>query len=165
MRRFPGIAIDDPEDLIDRPPVRRFQGPTRQVFRHLIEEGHGAALVGGYHGIADGIQRDLSALLFHVQGIRDGRTFDHVADRLRQQVVVEAALQQIVLGAAMHGQFGNALPGGINQQEYGYLRRGAEQAVKGADAVAVRQKHIGDDGIHLSGRGIRQSPQSFCQGP
>jgi hypothetical protein len=61
-------AVDDPEYLGQRPAQRLLTRPAGHRLRHLIQIGHVAHKIGGQHGIADGVERDLGALLLLEQG-------------------------------------------------------------------------------------------------
>ena len=69
-----------------------------------IEIGHVAPEVGAHDRVADGVERDLCALLFFEQRLGVRRALDHAADSLRQQVIVEAGLEQIILRSTLYRQ-------------------------------------------------------------
>ena len=62
-------AVDDPEYFCKRSAQRVLTGPAGHRLRHQIQIGHVAQEVGGQHGVTDGVERDLGALLFLEQGL------------------------------------------------------------------------------------------------
>jgi hypothetical protein len=135
-------------------------GPARELLRNRIQISHVAPLVGTHDGVADGVQRDLGPLLFFVQRLAIGRPLDHAAQRFGQPVIVEAILEQKILGAALHGQPRDRFVTRPNQHQNGDLRSRLKQPVEGLDSPAVGQveihQHRGDP--------MRGAPHLFsCQ--
>jgi hypothetical protein len=73
---------------------------------------------------------------------RDRRTFDHAAERLPQQVTVEAILQQIVLRAACYRQLGDVLILGITQDQNRNLGRDGKNPFESINPMTVGQGEV-----------------------
>ena len=101
-----------------------------------------APTVGAHDRVADGVERDLCALLFLEQRLCDRRALDHAAQGLRQQVAVEAGLQEIVLRSMLYRQLGDFLVLRSAQDQDRNLGRGAKEPIEGLDSVAVGQEEV-----------------------
>ena len=98
--------------------------------------------VGAHDRVADGVERDLRALLFFEQRLGVRRALDHAAQGLRQQVAVEAGLQEIVLRSMLYRQLGDVLILRSTEDQDRNLRRGAKEPIEGLDSVAVGQEEV-----------------------
>ena len=98
--------------------------------------------VGAHDGVADGVERDLRALFFFEQRLGVRRALDHAAQGLRQQVTVEAGLQEIVLRSMLYRQLGDVLILRSTEDQDRNLGRRAKEPIEGLDSVAVGQEEV-----------------------
>ncbi len=68
-RRLAGLLVDDVEDFTEGAPLGLGRGPAGERLRHGIEVLHDRASIGRDDGVADGMQRDLGALLLVEQSL------------------------------------------------------------------------------------------------
>ena len=134
LRGFASGGIDDSEHFLDRVPCGLLPRPARHAFGDGVEIGHVAPDVGAHDRVADGVERDVCALLFLEQRLRDRRALDHAAQGLRQQVAVEAGLQQIVLCAMLYRQPGDILVLRCAEHQDRNLGRCAKEPIERLDA-------------------------------
>ena len=132
-------GIDDAEHVLNRATRRFLARPAGHGFGDRIQIGHAAGKVAAHDRIADGVERELSALPFLEQRLGDRCALDHAAEHLRQQIEVQTLLQQIILRSMLHRQLGDSLILRAAQDQEGDLGRGAKQPVEGRHAVAVGQ--------------------------
>ena len=76
---FASGGIDDPEHFLERMTCCLLPRPARHAFSDHIEIGHIAPDVGAHDRVADGVERDLCALLFFEQRLCVRRALDHAA--------------------------------------------------------------------------------------
>src|SRR6185436_18479811 len=93
----------------------------------------------------DGVERDLCALFFVEQRLCVRRALDHAPQGLRQQVTVEAALQEIVLRSALYRQLGDVLILRSAQDQDRNLGRRPKEPIEGLDSLAVGQEEVDQD--------------------
>ncbi len=70
------------------------------------------------------------------------RTVNHAVEGLRQQVSVEAVLQEIILCSTLYRQLGDILILRGAEDQDRNLRRGAKDPIEGLDSLAVGQKEV-----------------------
>ena len=120
---FAARGVQDSENFGHGPARRFLPRPARHFFRDEIEKSDISRDVRANHGVANAVERDLGAFLFHEQRLFHGLALDGIAQGPQQPVRLDLAFDEIVLRAFLHGLCGQRLV--VQACEHDQGRRGA----------------------------------------
>jgi len=162
---FSRCAVDDLKNILHLE-TRGFRAfPTRHLFGDRIHIGHLVFRIGTDDRITDRIQCDARAVLFLVEQCSGLVSLDDGAQRLGEQIVVAVPLEEIVVCTLPQSYAGHHLVLSVGQDEYGNVRRRAEELRECIQARAVRQIEVSQHCGHIAGGAPGETRQPIGPAP
>jgi hypothetical protein len=90
----PRRAVDDYKYLFNGPTCRLYLSPTGDLFRYAVELRNSPLIIGTQDGVTNGIEGDLSTLLFDEQGFFGSLPLCHIAYGTNERISVELVLSR-----------------------------------------------------------------------
>ena len=152
---FASCGVQDLKNVDHRPAGRILQRPARQFFRNQIKEGDVSCDVGANNGVADTIERNLCALLFHEQRLFHSLALDGIAQGSQKSARFDLAharcylaLDEIVLRALLQGLRGQHLVVQPRQHHQRDAGRGCVRPPHRFQSLRIGQPEVEQDDIN-----------------
>ena len=139
-------AVDNSEDLLERPAGRLRPAPAGHAFRDDIEIGHVARGIGAEYRVADAVQGDFGARCSLEQRLLRRSALDGGTESSRKEMAVDMITQQIVLSAELQGPPGELLLVRRTEDQDWYVGCGPQDLLDAHEADVVGYAEIDQDG-------------------
>src|ERR1700674_3517985 len=145
---FASHAVHDSEYFRHGPTCRFFPRPARHFFRDEIEERDISRDVCANNCVADAVERDLGAFLFHEQCLFHDLALDGIAQGSQKPARLDLALDEIVLRAFLQGLCGHRFVVQARQHHQGDAGRGCVGPPYRSQSLCIGQPQVEQDNVY-----------------